>query len=445
MSDNQEKNDRSFGSGGRHARIILIVCTLLYMVNYMDRQVLSVVLEPMKADLGLTDAQAGMLQTIFFLSMAVLAFPISFSIDRWSRRKSVAVMAIIWSAATYLTGLGKSFLGVLFPRIFVGVGEAGFSAGGTAWVTAAYPPESRGKALGVFNVAIPIGAALGVVLGGYLSANFGGWRTPFFVFAIPGVVLGIIAFFLPDYRTMKGENTKGASKRSVVADTLELWRIPSLKWVFVGYGLRNIMSFSILVWSPALLMRTMKISESKAGAILGVMGLVAILGALIGGVLADAWKKRGGGGRVMVAGVADTLSAMLGVGALIILGIAGEGASFGNPLVIASLILLTAYFISSVVGTPATGAVTQDVVEPRLKGISWGMTMFCMYMLGGAWGPVLTGALSDRLGGGANGLRMALIFAAATGVLGAFCFWRSSRHYAADCAKVAHCTIEAEK
>ena len=119
----------------------------------------------MKADLGLTDAQAGMLQTIFFLSMAILAFPISFLIDRWSRRKTVAIMAMVWSAATYITGLGKSFLGVLLPRVLVGTGEAGFSAGGTAWITAAYPPESRGKALGVFNVAIPFGAALGVMLG----------------------------------------------------------------------------------------------------------------------------------------------------------------------------------------------------------------------------------------------------------------------------------------
>jgi len=87
MSQDQEKDQKTFGSGGRHARMILIVCVLLYMVNYMDRQVLSVVLEPMKADLGLTDAQAGLLQSVFFLSMALLAFPISFFVDRWSRRK----------------------------------------------------------------------------------------------------------------------------------------------------------------------------------------------------------------------------------------------------------------------------------------------------------------------------------------------------------------------
>ena len=103
-------DQNKFGSGGRSARIILIVCSLLYMVNYMDRQVLSVVLEPMKADLGLTDSQAGVLQTVFFLSMALMALPISFFVDRWSRRKTVAIMAVAWSAATYVTGMGRSFM-----------------------------------------------------------------------------------------------------------------------------------------------------------------------------------------------------------------------------------------------------------------------------------------------------------------------------------------------
>ena len=440
MSDEQKQNEKTFGGGGSNARVILIVCALLYMVNYMDRQVLSVVLEPMKADLGLTDAQAGLIQTVFFLSMAILAFPISFFIDRWSRRKTVALMAIIWSIATYVTGLGRNFLGVLLPRIFVGTGEAGFSAGGTAWITAAYPPESRGKALGIFNIAVPIGGALGVMLGGYLSVHFGGWRTPFFVFAVPGIVLGIIAFFLPDYKTIKQPEEGAVNRRSVFTDTADLWRVPTLVWLFFGYGLRNIMAFSVFVWSPALFMRTLNISESKAGFIVGIMGLLGIIGALLGGWQADVWKKRGLS-RMLVPAAGDFVTSVCCIIGFLLL-----PYGHNNSLVMTlSFIFLALYSVFSMVSPPALGAVTQDVVHPRLKGISWGMAMFAMFMLGGAWGPALVGAMSDRFGGGAAGLQTALTIAAATGILGAILFWISSRHYKADCDKVAHCKIESER
>lgn len=443
MPDNRVKTGSDFSSGGRNAETILIVCSLLYIVNYMDRQVLSVVLQPMKTDLGLTDGQAGMLQTTFFLSMAILAFPVSFLVDRWSRRKAVGIMAIIWSVATYITGMGNSFLGVLSPRILVGAGEAGFSAGGTAWITAAYPLRSRGKALGVFNIAISVGAALGAALGGYLCTHCGGWRTPFFVFAIPGIILGVIAFFLPDYKTIK--STKGASSRSVIADTLSLWRIPSLKWLFIGFGMHNIMAFSLLVWTPALLMRSLNISASKAGLFMGISGIVSIFGALWGGWLADSWQRRNPHGRMLLAAVSDPLAAITSILALMLVHSSGTSVLISNPYLLASVIFGCLYGVCAMLGLPALGAVTQDVVHPRLKGISWGMTMFSMYILGGAWGPALVGTLSGKMGSGALGLHTALISAAATGLLSGLCFWAGSRHYPKDVAKVESYRIESEK
>ncbi|MCK7503175.1 MAG: hypothetical protein MZV70_03125 [Desulfobacterales bacterium] len=110
-----------------------------------------------------------------------------------------------------------------------------------------------------------------------------------FVFAIPGVVLGIIAFFLPDYKTVKSQTA--TSFRSVLADTVDLWRIPSLKWLFLGYGMHCLMGFSLMAWGPAMLMRTFKIPEATAGMIMGILGMFSIVGALLGGWLADAWYK----------------------------------------------------------------------------------------------------------------------------------------------------------
>ena len=207
-----KKNEYSVGGIGAH--MVLVVMSLLYLVNFMDRQVLSAVLEPMRIDLGLNDFQAGAVQTVFLLGIALFSFPVAYLADRWSRRKAVALMAIIWSVFTFLTGLGRSFIGVVMPRAIVGVGEAGFTAGGTAMVSASYPSRSRAAVLGVFSLFSGLGAVLGVVLGGVISKKFGGWQTPFFVFAVPGVILGVAAFFLRDYKTADEVDAAGKSSAS---------------------------------------------------------------------------------------------------------------------------------------------------------------------------------------------------------------------------------------
>jgi len=196
--------DPGFEVGGRKATFVLIVCSALYMVNYMDRQVLSVVLEPMKHDLGLSDAQAGLLQTGFLISMGLFAIPLSYLVDRWSRSKAISLMAVFWSAATFVTGLGKSFLGVFIPRVLTGTGEAAFSSGAIALISASYPEQDRSKKLAVYNLFLLFGVAAGMILGGHLSAHHGGWRTPFFVFAVPGVILGVFAWFMQDYKNPSG-------------------------------------------------------------------------------------------------------------------------------------------------------------------------------------------------------------------------------------------------
>ena len=113
--------EKEYTVGGIGAHMVLVVMSLLYLINFMDRQVLSAVLEPMRIDLELNDFQAGAVQTIFLLGIALFSFPVAYLADRWSRRKAVALMAVIWSVFTYLTGLGRSFLGVVVPRAIVGV------------------------------------------------------------------------------------------------------------------------------------------------------------------------------------------------------------------------------------------------------------------------------------------------------------------------------------
>ena len=262
--------DSEYRTSRFQAGMILAVCTLLYMVNYMDRQIMAVVLEPMKIDLGLSDTQAGLIQTIFFLSMALFALPASFLVDRWSRRKSLGVMALTWSAATYLTGLGHSFWGLMLPRTVVGIGESGFASAGTALITAAYSEQTRSKVMGIFNMAIPLGAALGMILGGYISVKTGNWRSPFLVFAVPGIILGITAFFLKDYKTEVSMDFSGR-RVGFFTTALGLWQTRTLRWQYIGMAMQNIMIYSFLAWGPAWVMRVQGVDEKRAGTVVGAL------------------------------------------------------------------------------------------------------------------------------------------------------------------------------
>lgn len=441
-------NKKEFKTGGSSAHMILLICSLLYMVNYMDRQVLSAVLEPMREALGFTDAQAGAIQTVFLLSIALFSFPVAFLVDRWSRKKSIGIMAIIWSAFTYLTGKGVSFITVVIPRAFVGVGESGFSAGGTAMISAAYPKESRGKVMGVFNMVIPLGAALGVILGGLIAEKTGSWRTPFYIFAIPGIILGIAAFFLRDYKTVEDLDETG-KKRGFFKSAQTLFKIPTLKWTFIGYGIHNIMAFSVLTWFAAYFMRSQGLTVDKAGMLLGIISLMAIIGAPLGGFLADMWQKKNDKARMLIPAIMDVLCAIILIIALVF---KVQGIGFYFAMLWGVLFMM---------GIPALSAVTQDVVTPGLKGMAWGMTVFTMYVFGGGWAPYLVGYLSDTLfvfmGGTAEGLtdtevmhlmseglRYALMIIATSGFIGAIFFFIGAKHYPEDTNKVKDIKLEAE-
>lgn len=413
------------------ARNILIICFLLYMVNCMDRQVLSAVLEPMKADLGLSDTQVGTIQSLFLLSIALLAFPISYLVDRWSRRKALSLMAIVWSLFTFFTGLGRSFMGVLIPRVVVGAGEAGFSAGGTAMIGAAYPQQSRAKAMGIFNAAIPLGGGIGVILGGYLSVHFGGWRTPFFVFAVPGVILGILALFLKDYKTVENVDEKGEI-RGLFKSGFSLYKIPTLRWVYISNAMMTTTAYSFLTWGPAYVMRVQGIDEQQAGLLIGILSLMAIIGAPLGGFLADTWNKYNPKGRIFMPAVSLVLMSLFFVLA-VFFELQGIGLIFGFILGIVLVLPIPSY-----------GALTQDVVTPDRKGMAFGMNTFSMYVLGGGWAPVVIGYVSDLFGGGAEGLKWALVIAGSGGILASLALLVASRTYLEDMEKVRGYVLDVE-
>ena len=421
-----------YQTGGWKAHWILIVCTLLYAINYMDRTVLTVVMQPMKLELGLSDSDVGLAVTVFTLSIAVFSMPILFLVDRWSRKKMLFLMAVAWSIFTYLTGLARNFLGVLLPRMFVGVGEAGFSGGGTAMVTAAYPKEKHGTVLGIFNTGITIGSALGMIIGGIISVQMG-WRYAFYIFALPGIILGITALFLKDYKTVDYSGL-GSGFGSFIHSIRELIRIPTLRWYFLGYGLLLLMSQAQMYWSIPLVMREFPIKEDSAGLLMSIGIPLAVTGALIGGWFSDFLFRKNRKSRLLLPGWTALFATICLTAAYPLL--------HGNWQLAGAF--ATVYGFVYYIGMPALGAVSQEVIPPAHKGLSWGMTIFCMYMLGGAWSPWAVGGLSDALGGGAAGLTWALTASCIGGLLAAFCFFMGARTYITDADRVKDAVLEVE-
>ena len=420
----QESND--FKVGGLQATYVLIICSLLRAVSYADWQVMSVVLQPMKIDLQLTDLQVGIANTAFFVGVIVFTLPVAHLVDVWSRKKMIGLMAIVWSLFTLGTGAVGGFATLLVTRLGVGVGEAGFGPGGTALVSASYPEDKQGQKLGIFNVFITVGVILGVIAGGYLSANFGGWRTPFYVFGIPGVILGIMAFFMQDYRLQKPDGSDLVHD-SFMTNLKQLMKIKTLRWLSVGLGMYAVLQISVGTWFPSMLMRAYDIKEDKAGLVMGVVTIIGLAGPILGGVLADKWHRRHPGGRMRLAAVSIAIASVL---VWVILLAAFDLNNRTLMFFCAAMMPLHSIFVG--MALPAVAATSQDVVPAKLKGLAWGVATVALFLLGGAWGPLLVGAVSDQFDGGYKGIALGLAITSVFGVIAGWIWWVTARHVESD-------------
>jgi MFS family permease len=298
-------------------------------------------------------------------------------------------------------------------------------------IGAAYSSKKRGAMMGVFNMAIPLGVALGSILGGTLAKLYG-WQAPFFAFAIPGIILGILALFMKDYKTVEDIHASGA-KVTFFQSIKKLFKIPSLVWVLFGYGLANIMSMSFLFWTPAFIGRAWGVDVAAANAVMVPIVLLAIVGSPVGGILADVWFKKNPRGRLFFPAITIMLSAFCMAGA-IYFQMKGIGMA-----------LIMAYGVFNVMALPCLSAISQDVAPAAQKGLVWGLMVFCMYAFGGGWSPYMVGAISNALGEGAQALGTALTIATIGGILGGICYIMASRSYIADMERVKGDQLMAEK
>src|SRR5512133_2155643 len=240
----------------RYSRYIFTLLFLLYMFDYLDRMVIASLLSYIKKEWVLTDSELGLLNLVVLWTIVILTFPISILVDRWSRTRTIGAMAFLWGLATAAGAFVKTFPQLVFARVFIGIGEAGYAPGGTAMISGLFPEKRRSWIMGVWNAAIPLGSAIGVTLGGFIAAHWG-WRHALGLVALPGLIVAILFFVVKDYKTVKLEHkpkTGPLKRENLRMTTRELIREftskPSLIFTYLGITFVVFVTSSVMWWLP---------------------------------------------------------------------------------------------------------------------------------------------------------------------------------------------------
>ncbi|NNC54535.1 MAG: MFS transporter, partial [Pseudomonadales bacterium] len=273
-----------------YRRYVLVLLTLVYAVNFVDRQLVAILQEAIKADIGLSDTQLGLLTGFAFAMFYVLAgIPIARLADRSNRRNIISIAIAVWSCMTALSGMAGNFFQLLLARIGVGVGEAGCSPPAHSMISDMYPPRQRATALSFYSVGINIGIMVGFLLGGILNQYFG-WRVAFIVVGAPGVLIALW------FRFTVREPQRGWSER-VEVDTAHvafgrvvqfIWSHKYLVHISLGAAMSSMAGYSISSWSASFFIRSHAVPTAELGAWLAVgVGIFGSIGTFGCGLLAD--------------------------------------------------------------------------------------------------------------------------------------------------------------
>jgi predicted MFS family arabinose efflux permease len=409
---------------------VLAVLTLTYMFNHVDRQILVILIEPIKAELGIGDTQVGLLSGLAFAAFyATLGIPVAMWADRGNRRNIIALALAIWSGMTAISGLAQNFWQLLLARMGVGVGEAGGTPPATSMIADLYPPQERATALGIYTGGIGLGIMAGFALGGYVYELWG-WRAAFFAAGIPGLILALIVRLgIPEPVRGLADQRKDDGPAPSIGETLKfIFSQTSYLWLLAGCLLICVSANAFLVFTSSHLQRTYGLTPGQVSLPLGV---------LIGGV--------GSIGAIVLGRVCDTLSKRdMRWRPLIIAACAGIALPFAWMFLRAPTVEL-AYawnlvpsFIGLVYASVAYTA-SQELVKLRMRSFASAFMLFCLTLIGIGFGPVIAGILSDHFTASgatqplARALEMMLLFNAAS----IFCLVMSTRHYRRDVARAA--------
>ena len=409
-------------------RYTLGVLVVVYTFNFIDRQILSILIEPIKNDLGVSDFAMGLLSgTAFAIFYATLGMPLALIADRWNRRNLIGLSLAVWSGMTALSGLALNFWHLAAARIGVGIGEAGCSPPAHSMLADLYPAKERATALGIYSLGIPFGVMFGLFAGGAIADAFG-WRMAFFIVGIPGLVLSAIVF------TTVKEPPRGHADGHVAAaggvdhpTILEVFRFLLRRRSFVhmaaGGGLTAFVGYGTVTWAPTFFLRSHGMTLTEAGFWLGlVLGLPGGLGIVLGGWLSDRFGARDTRWYLWLVAVALAVLVPIGAAAYLV-------QSWWMALLLLSIPVMLGNFYQ---GT--TFAQTQSLAPVRMRAVAAAILLFILNFVGFVFGPPAVGMLSDLLTPtfGADALRYSLFAWGILNLWAAYHYWLAGRMLPAD-------------
>jgi predicted MFS family arabinose efflux permease len=390
------------------ATTALVLLTALNFVNYIDRYILPGVQEQIKHEFHLTDAHIGNL-TLWFMLAYMFTSPITGWLgDRFPRKPMIVIAALFWSGINYLTATVHSYDSLNLRHAALGVGEASFGIFAPALLADFYPEDQRNRVLTIFNVAIPVGAALGYLVGGTVGEHFG-WRMSFIVSAVPGTIIAIlIAFFMKEPARGASQNEKAKLEKGTV---LALLKNKAYLSSILGYAAVTFSLGGISWWMPSFLQRVDGRSQSSAAYIMGAITVVAGLGGTItGGTIAQKWSRTNPKALYLVPAISAAIAVppallcFFGPHSLTLYGLAG--AIF--------LIFL---------GTGPVNAATLNAVRPEIRATAMAGQLFIIHALGDAISPRIIGTVSDH-----STLNLGLGCTLITMLIGSAIFFFGSRY-----------------
>ncbi len=377
---------------GKYRWYVLGVLSLTYAFSFMDRQILSILLEDIRAEFVLSDLQLGLLSGIAFaLFYATLGIPIARLADRFNRVSIVSLAVAIWSAMTALCGAAGNFWQLFLARVGVGVGEAGGSPPSHSIISDYFSKEERGFAMSIYSLGTSLGMLFGLVMGGFV-AEYYGWRWAFVCAGVPGLALALLLKFTVrepvrgamEEMTQAGKAPAPEQKESMSDAFRALWANRSYRYVNLAHMCGVFVGYGFTVWKPPLYLRQFDLSQSEVGLVIGLTSAgLGVPGMLLGGYLADRLSTRDVRGPAWLCAAAVLLAAPVYMLAL-----------WSSDWIMTTLLIGLGIFLYSLSHAPGL-AIVQTVVEPHRRAQAAAYVFFLSNMLGLGLGPVLVGSLSD--------------------------------------------------
>lgn len=422
---------------GWRSHCTLVLLLFVYTMSFIDRQIMGILMQPIKQEFQVSDTAMGMLGGLTFaLFYSVLAIPFGRYADRANRRNFVSYCCGAWSIMTALCGMVTGFWTLAFARIGVAIGEAGGTAPSLSMVADHYPPQQRGRAMGVYWLGPQLGILFGLTLGGWIAQHHG-WRAAFVWMAIPGVLAALLLRFTgvePARGRWEPSRDAAAPAESLGSLVRELRASQAFIRITLAGLMMGFAGYGIGIWTPAFLVRSHGMTLQVAGAVMGLLGgVAAALGALASGWLCDRLAKRDSRWRTGVPMLGCVLSVPTGLAFYLMP--ATDVWHIGSLVVPHAIGFYVLFGLTAVWWTAPVYTVLAELVAPQRRATTMALFNLGITMLGGGLGPLLVGFLSDSLVPyfGVESLRYALAFTTGTCyALGILFFFLAMQAYARE-------------